>query len=193
MIYIVNGFPGSGKTLFENYVCQFMSPGCGSILSTIDPVKKIATICGWNGEKTPESRKFLSDLKNILTEFNGYPREKIIKEVNTFCWESGVREPSTDNEVVIFIDCREPKEIKWLCDKLGAKSILVTRPGSEGGGFTNSSDANVMNYEYDIKIPNEGTKKELIVAALNFIKSEGIKKRTDPFYIDLFDDVKFGV
>lgn len=44
-IYIVNGAAGSGKTTFENYVCDKIKP-YGFKISTIDFIKEIATQFG---------------------------------------------------------------------------------------------------------------------------------------------------
>ena len=71
-IYIVNGAPGSGKTTFEEYVSYISAPYCYN-LSAIDFVKEVATRCGWNGSKELKDRKFLSDLKRVLTEWDDIP------------------------------------------------------------------------------------------------------------------------
>lgn len=36
-------------------------------LSSIDLPKKMALLCGWDGVKNNDSRKFLSDLKDLIT------------------------------------------------------------------------------------------------------------------------------
>ena len=67
MIYIVNGFPGSGKTTFEKYVKLLVKDNIAVYtMSTIDIVKHIATGLGWDGVKTAADRKFLSNEINIL-------------------------------------------------------------------------------------------------------------------------------
>ena len=74
----------------------------------------------------------------------------------------------------IFIDCREPKEIQKFVDRLGAKTIFIDRK-IEDYNASNHADANVENFEYDIVINNNGTLEDLAAAAMNFIKTEGIK------------------
>ena len=69
-IILVNGAPGVGKTTFENFCLESRSPIY--ILSTIDPIKKIASYVGWDNKKTSKNRKFLSDLKDLMTEYNDY-------------------------------------------------------------------------------------------------------------------------
>ena len=78
-VVIVNGRPGVGKTTFEDY--------CGEVLgyyfvkrrSTIDIIKWIASQYGWTGSKELKDRKFLSDLKDIFTNYNDLPHKDIKK------------------------------------------------------------------------------------------------------------------
>ena len=53
------------------------------ILSTVDFVKEIAKKCGWKGEKDLKNRKFLSDLKDLLTNWNNVPFNKIVQQVKS--------------------------------------------------------------------------------------------------------------
>ena len=39
-------------------------------ISSITPIKDLAKLCGWGGEKNEKSRKFLSDLKQLLIDYN---------------------------------------------------------------------------------------------------------------------------
>ena len=75
-VVVINGRPGCGKTTFEQ-ICQDMcKPNLSNfqeerivqvaITSTVDFVKEIALNCGWDGSKTLENRRFLSDLKDLL-------------------------------------------------------------------------------------------------------------------------------
>ena len=81
-IICINGYPQSGKDTFVNFCYSF-----GSIIqsySTVDFVKKIAKECGWNGVKDLKSRKFLSDLKDILTEWDDIPVRDIKRKILEF-------------------------------------------------------------------------------------------------------------
>ena len=80
MIYVVNGSPGAGKTTFETNVQKCMGDSFCYILSTVDFVKEIAKKCGWDGTKDLKNRKFLSDLKDLLTNWNNV----LIHLVNSF-------------------------------------------------------------------------------------------------------------
>ena len=171
-IYILNGKAGSGKTTFfklieekcHNYVYNY---------STVDLVKKVAYGCGWNGSKTPENRKFLSDLKDLLTEWNDVPYKDCLKEIKRITSLADIYDVEHD-DWAIFIDCREPKEIQKFVDRLGAKTIFIDRK-IEDYNASNHADANVENFEYDIVINNNGTLEDLAAVAMNFIKTEGIK------------------
>ena len=171
-IYILNGKAGSGKTTFfklieekcHNYVYNY---------STVDLVKKVAGGCGWNGSKTPENRKFLSDLKDLLIEWDDVPYKDCLKEIKRITSLADIYDVEHD-DWAIFIDCREPKEIQKFVDRLGAKTIFIDRK-IEDYNASNHADANVENFEYDIVINNNGTLEDLAAAAMNFIKTEGIK------------------
>ena len=171
-IYILNGKAGSGKTTFfklseekcHNYVYNY---------STVDLVKKVAYGCGWNGSKTPENRKFLSDLKDLLTEWDDVPYKDCLKEIKRITSLADIYDIEHD-DWAIFIDCREPKEIQKFVDRLGAKTIFIDRK-IEDYNASNHADANVENFEYDIVINNNGTLEDLAAVAMNFIKTEGIK------------------
>ena len=171
-IYILNGKAGSGKTTFfklieekcHNYVYNY---------STVDLVKKVAYGCGWDGSKTPENRKFLSDLKDLLTEWDDVPYKDCLKEIKRITSLADIYDMEHD-DWAIFIDCREPKEIQKFVDRLGAKTIFIDRK-IEDYNASNHADANVENFEYDIVINNNGTLEDLAAVAMNFIKTEGIK------------------
>lgn len=164
-IFIVNGYPGSGKTTFENLCVLNYNKDKGKVrvLSSIDIVKKIAKSCGYKGEKTPESRKFLSEFKRILTEYNDLPYRSVIKEVRNFIKEN----LETDN--IIFIDCREKDQIDRFVKSLHAKTLLIKRNEVKNDFFSNPSDALVMDYKYDITILNNAGLNDLEKSALTFL------------------------
>lgn len=184
MIYITNGAPGSGKTTFEEDIKTIVGKDC-YILSTITPIKEIAKMAGWDGTKDLKSRKFLSDLKDLLTKYNDFSFNYICKKV------MDIREfyLGYESVPVIFIDCREPKEIKRLCDALGAKSLLIRRASAENAETSNHADAQVLDYEYDIIIENDGDLRDLAFTALDFVKGEGIVKKSNHLTVNLFGEI----
>ncbi len=65
-LVVINGYPQSGKDTFIKFCSEFTEV---ENISTVDPAKKALMILGWDGIKTPEIRKALSDLKDLSTEF----------------------------------------------------------------------------------------------------------------------------
>jgi len=188
MIYIVNGAPGAGKTTFETNVQKCMSNSFCYILSTVDFVKEIAKKCGWNGEKDLKNRKFLSDLKDLLTNWNNVPFNKIVQQVKSI--EDEWKYYDIDlNTTAIFIDCREPEEIQKLCVALNAKSLLITRADAENNSTSNHADQDVLNYNYDIIIQNNGDLREFAYAAIDFIDEQGLKFQSKPISVNLFGEI----
>lgn len=127
------------------------------ILSTINYVKEIAKTIGWDGSKTIEDRKFLSDLKDALTEWKDLPYQKIKEQIED------CRNRNID---FIFIDCREPAEIQRFVNDYQALTVLVQR--GEIIFIGNHADDNVLNYQYDITIDNSRGLDELMQEATIF-------------------------
>lgn len=53
-------------------------------ISSVDKIKEAAKVLGWDGGKTEEDRKFLSDLKLLSTGYNNYLYEYIRTNVEQF-------------------------------------------------------------------------------------------------------------
>lgn len=141
----------------------------GFAFSTVDCIKDIAKECGWNGEKTPEDRKFLSELKKLLTEWRDVPYQVMRREiakVRLLAEQYGI----DHNKFVIFIHCREPKEIERFVKEYDAMTLLVRRPDVETDNQSNSSDSGVLNYTYDVIIWNENSLDYLKLAAEMFVE-----------------------
>jgi tRNA uridine 5-carbamoylmethylation protein Kti12 len=185
-VVIVNGFPGVGKSKFERMCaecCGVFGREVGftpdrnlfvDITSTVDFVKEVAFTCGWDGTKTLENRKFLSDLKTLLTEWNDVPNTLIENHIKTL--------PST-YDWIVFVDCREPAEIQKLKERFNATTILIRRPQVESYEVSNNSDAKVFDYDYDLEITNEYGLEELKMLAEHFI--EYMKKEEVPHYVNV--------
>lgn len=162
-VYITNGMGGCGKDTFAYYMKQFV-PGTVKI-SSVDLVKRIAEMCGWKGGKTEKDRKFLSDLKCLLTEYNDMPFEYMKSAVASWGRYVSTR--------VILIDIREPEEIARAVKEFGAKTILI-RNDRVPHIHSNMADANVFNYDYDFVIENNGTLEEFGEAVKRFAEVEGL-------------------
>ena len=171
-VVIVNGKPGVGKSEFERQCaaqCNLFHRTTGfslgrdlwiSITSTVDFVKEIATECGWDGTKTLENRKFLSDLKDLLTQWDNVPYKMIVNHANSL---------PNSMDWIMFVDCREPAEIQKLKEGLNATTLLIRRPGDEETEISNHADAGVFEYEYDLTIENNSDIMDLAKKAKDFI------------------------
>lgn len=154
-IIVINGTGGSGKDTFVEFTMKY-----GKVVnfSSIDKVKEIARLIGWNGQKTEKDRKFLSDLKRLTTEYNDMAFHSIKETIRQFY--------NSENHI-LFIHIREPEEIKRVVDIFGAKTLLVKRAGL-ANIESNYSDANVEDYPYDFIIENT-TLENLDLQAMDFV------------------------
>lgn len=165
--FIINGRPRSGKDTFVNFCLEELG-AFGKLISTVDFVKKIATECGWDGTKDLKNRKFLSDLKDLLTNWGDVPYKKTLQEIDMFKFDLDYWDVS--DKGIVFIMCREPKEIDRFERELNAKSVLIQRTSVEFEQQSNHADSEVLNHKYDYIIENNGTVDELKEKAKEFLK-----------------------
>ena len=107
----------------------------------------------------------LVDLKRLSIEYNDYPTKYILQSSKEFL---------TNDKDILFIHIREISEIEKIKKLLDAETLLLSNPRVKKI-TSNSSDANVDNYNYDIHIENSGTLEELEQKAIEFIKVGKIK------------------
>ena len=151
IVLVINGQGGVGKdALCEIAEKHFKVKN----ISSITPIKEIAKMCGWGGQKDDRSRKFLADLKQLSVEYNDYPTLWAYKRYEEFL---------LSDEQIMFVHIREPEEIKKFVDKTGgaAKTLLV-RAGAriQRGAYGNAADDLVENYSYDLYFMNDKTLEE---------------------------------
>ena len=187
-IYIINGAPRSGKDSFYNYIAKLISP-YGNLISSVDLVKEIAIKSGWDGEKTLESRKYLSDLKTLLTDWLDAPFKDMANKIRIL--KDEYERCEVEPKLTIFLMIREPKEIERCKREFGAKTILIRRETAESCEMSNESDANVLNYDYDIVIDNNGDLRELAHKAIRFVLTEGLPIKTEEFTLDLLGNLSY--
>ena len=144
-VFIINGSGGVGKDTFVNFVSHIVPT---KNVSSVDPIKTLAKGIGWRGSKEERDRKFLSDLKDLVTEYNDYPMEYLKVQHMIFM--------DNDQEQIMFIHIREPKEIKRAVELFSAKTVLISNCNVEGIS-SNHADKNVYDYDYDIHIHNDGS------------------------------------
>ena len=157
-IFVTNGMARSGKDTFAALMNEFVPT---KKYSSIDYIKEIAKLCGWDGQKNERSRKFLSDLKVLTSQYNDLPFKMIQKQIQEF--------HKNKKYNVLLIDIREPEEIRKLCYKYkDVKTILIKR-SSVKTITSNMADAGVFNYNYDFVIENNGTLDELKSIVKKFV------------------------
>lgn len=147
---ITNGSGCCGKDTFANILSKYFNT---YKYSSIDKVKELAKIIGWNGDKTEKDRKFLSDLKLLTTQYNDMPFKDLCSIVDDF--NCGMLDAK-----LLLIDIREPEEIEKAKLKFKAITVLVKNDNVKHIK-SNIADKNVFNYKYDYVIDNSGTIKEL--------------------------------
>ena len=153
-VIIINGKGGAGKDTFIQ-LCQNYSDDIINI-SSVDFVKEVAHFCGWQGEKDVSARKFLSDIKDALTNWKDIPFQKMLQEADKY------------DDKIIFIHVREPHEIDKLKKALNAKTLLIKNPKITSE-FGNHADDMVEKYEYDYTINNVNTLQTLEESAKIFV------------------------
>lgn len=169
-IVIINGKAGVGKDCFITMCQDILGADLVRNVSTVDYVKEVAKFCGWDGTKTPNNRKFLSDLKDLLTEWDDIPLKKVSDAVDEY------NEYLLKNEMystgVMFIHCREPKEIEKLVDEFGEDTVtlLIRRSAAESVEQINHADNEVLGYAYDYTIWNDSTLSWLRSEAMVFLR-----------------------
>ena len=160
-IFVINGQGGSGKTTFEDYVANVGGENFEvGFISMVSYVKQVATGFGWDGSKEPKDRKMLSQLKDLLTEWNDSP-------FATTCMV--VKQMEKEGIDVCFIDAREPDDIERLKEMFNCQTVLVIK--GEKTEYGNHADDEVFNYNYDIVIDNNGTLSDLRDAASTFYEN----------------------
>lgn len=179
-VVLVNGYPQqqSGKdTVVELTTTYLRDKYQVKNTSTIDEVKNIARMMGWDYNKDEKGRQFLADLKDAWTRYNNGANMKIYNDILE--WEEF--ETLLPKEIILFVHVREPDSIQWFIDKVTEHnipicSLLVKRDGIKE--FFNDADQNVTKFDYDITLLNQGT-----LESLNII-CEDLAKVIDEWALD---------
>lgn len=170
MIVVINGATRAGKDLFCKLVTEYIGENFCKTISSIDIIKELAKEIGWNGQKDFKSRKFLSDLKDLVTDYNDFPFRVIAHK--TLCLKYSFETFDVkENQYIIFVHIREPEEIRKFVSETGAMTLLIRRAAAENESASNHADACVLDYPYyNFIIENNGTIEELKEKAKNFVE-----------------------
>ena len=166
-VVVINGYPRTGKTTFTDICCEIAFP-YGKNLSTVDFIKEIATLAGWDGTKDEKNRKFLSDLKKLMTDWNEVPMKKLEDDMKDHMAELAFND-FDPGKAIFFVHCREPEEIQKLVDEFNAVTVIVCRDDVEEK-LSNDSDKNVELFPYDVMVKNNSSIQHLELAAKTFME-----------------------
>ena len=133
-------------------------------ISTVDLVKQAAKILGWDGQKDEKSRKFLSDLKDLATEYS---------DLSVSYISGTILQAQEDRSEVIFVHCREPKELAQLKERFDAVTLLI-KNNRVKPIESNHADRDIEKYEYDFIIDNNEGILELTKKAALFLEEVGV-------------------
>lgn len=151
LVLIVNGRPKCGKTTMEMLIKETM-PVNAEIFSSIDCIKELAPVLGWDGVKDAKGRRLLSDIKDATSRYNDLSFNTVCGAIDLFL-ESDY---GNDLDSIMMIDVREPREIKRLVEKYGCKTVKIVRNFGPKVRPSNHADEFVDDYEYDNIIYNNG-------------------------------------
>lgn len=165
MMVVINGLSNSGKNTF----CEF----CGDSiytksLSAVDVVRKASKLFGLGDTKNKvRDRNFMGELLVLVDKYNDHSFRYIEKQYNSF--REHINYALRDDEFIVFVHSRDPKKISRLKKEFGAITVLFLNPNINIDP-NNIPDKDVMSYEYDYNIVNEGSLNDLKEKALNFTK-----------------------
>lgn len=203
-VIIINGSGGVGKDAFakrvieetvkmakrivpvenENYCVDPEIYYKSNNISTVDYVKIIATMFGWNGKKSEKDRKMLSDLKDLMMTYNNYPFKHITEQITDWLRYDKTRPNDTYDHSFLFVHCREPKEIERLKNQFpnDVFTLLVQNP-KVAKVTGNHADREVENYNYDFIVVNNSDLRALREVAIDFYKKIFIQGFTRYMFI----------
>ena len=183
IIFVINGTGASGKDKLVKYVQDYMLDDRYSFnISSIDPVREAAHVlisasigndCADETEKEKPDwyRTMLSSMKlvwdNVWTN-SVSSLQYIIKKIRT-CF------PSDEQRCAIFVHIREPENIQALINAYEEGKVLPLETSQlctmlvtgrvDPHQYSNHSDQNVDNFNYDIVIDNSKGLEDLSKAA----------------------------
>ena len=146
LVIVINGRGGVGKdTLCEALCADYRVTN----ISAITPIKEIASVDGWRGEKDEKSRRFLAELKRVFVEYNDLPNRYLVNKYEEFAANEGE---------ILCVHIRESDEIEKFVKSvtLPCITLLVKRKAVLfGKKYGNAADDGVENYCYDYEFDND--------------------------------------
>lgn len=169
IVIIINGKAASGK----DTICDIIAKYYNAIaISEITPIKELAKLAGWNGEKDDKSRKMLADLKALFVAYNDLPLKYSMQKITEFV---------NSKYEILFIHIREKEEILKVVKNSPIKvyTLFVKRldEGYINRSYGNVADDGVEDYKYDFYyLGNNKTKSDLEKSFLSFFENNVLSK-----------------
>lgn len=167
IVIVINGKGGVGKDYCISSLTSKVGEENVENISSIDEIKKIASQYGYSElNKTDKSRKFLSELKRVFTEWNNMP---------LICTCKKVRNSIKEHKRFIFVHIREIDQIQKFVDlfpllvdaniegeyddittnDFSIVTLLIKDKKNLPVHFGNRSDDCVGEYNYDYYYTND--------------------------------------
>lgn len=151
LVIIINGKAGVGKDTFVDFCRKYCNACYPKIrfknLHRSDKPKKALRLLGWNGVKTPESRKLLAHLTNTA-EQQFHMSTTYLAENLLYAYDEpqGLRN-------IVFYHVRDPKSIDRLVSDFEDKDVSIVSLFFERDVDTIEKDLwGIQDYNYDICI-----------------------------------------
>ena len=205
-LFVINGFPGSGKTTFGTLVGEELERHNVHFLhtSSIDPIKHVLMPRSkWNPSIiNPSLWDTIDECKRVITDqdWDGMTKDvywrgvmsamkqKLNDTIPTLVQDYIFRQvASILTPAVVFVDIREPENIDALKDYVLTMNnpfpvAAVLIESDVMAQFDNSSDARVLEYSYDVVIDNRrssgGTLEKLRQQVRTFCLEEVLSIKT---------------
>lgn len=145
----IHGPLGSGKSTTASILSNLFAPYSVRILPFSDPVKRIASLMGWNGKKDKKGRKLLQFLG---TECG---RNLIKKDIWVKKWTYEIYEEPVD--YLIADDIRFKNELAQI-HKMHGLTLKIKGRSDYG---EHESEKEIENKYFHFCVDNSGTKDEL--------------------------------
>lgn len=151
-IFIINGYPASGKDTFVEMVREELLPRGIPVhnISSIRPVWNMLKSAGIDMDrKGPAERKLAAEVKSALENYDWCVTKRVMEDARASLIGA--------QHALCFVHMREAAAIKRAIPLGGTHrvmKVLVKRPGAIED-MDNHADTDVMNTTYDIIVNND--------------------------------------
>jgi len=159
IVILINGQGGVGKDTLCDFAINFFK---ARSISSIDPIKKLARLGGWDGCKDASGRKLLAELKKAFIQYNNLPFNYVMKEYADFL---------ATEENILFVHVREPDEIEKLLNSINCPCISLLIKNGDVVAWGNNADDCVENFSYQYVFNNNMSLEKTQTSFIEFLKT----------------------